>query len=159
MPEPVTLRAVIETDLPIFFNQQLDPEANHLAAFTSKDPTDRAAFFTHWRKILAIETVLIRSIIVAGEVVGSVLSYVDEGKPEISYWLGKDYWGKGYATQALAAFLKETNQTRPIHARVVKDNLRSLGVLRKCGFQITGKSKGFANARGAEVEEYLLALT
>jgi len=32
----VVLRDVIESDVPIFFDQQMDPEANHMAAFTAK---------------------------------------------------------------------------------------------------------------------------
>jgi hypothetical protein len=31
-------------------------------------------------------------------------------------------------------------------------------VLQKCGFVITGEDKGFANARGQEIEEYMLTL-
>src|SRR2546422_2342181 len=34
-------RDVIGNDLPIFFDQQLDPDANYMAAFTAGDPTDR----------------------------------------------------------------------------------------------------------------------
>ncbi len=40
----VQLREVEEADLSIFFEQQLDPESNRMAAFTAKDPTDRGAF-------------------------------------------------------------------------------------------------------------------
>src|ERR1700730_10727135 len=40
----VLLRDVMSSDLPIFFEQQLDSDANHMAAFTAKDPTDRDAF-------------------------------------------------------------------------------------------------------------------
>ena len=47
----VGLRDVTESDLYIFFEQQLDSEGNHMAAFTGKDPTDRAAFDARWEKI------------------------------------------------------------------------------------------------------------
>ncbi|MDX6482371.1 MAG: hypothetical protein QOE95_142, partial [Gaiellaceae bacterium] len=40
-----------------------------------------------------------------------------------------------------------------------KDNVASLRVLEKCGFKIVGEGKGFSNARGEEVEEFLLELT
>jgi RimJ/RimL family protein N-acetyltransferase len=46
----------------------------------------------------------------------------------------------------------------PIYARVVKDNIASLRVLEKCGFDICGESKGFADARGQEFEEFILRL-
>jgi hypothetical protein len=41
------LREVLDSDLPIFFEQQLDPDAIHMAAFTAKDPADRKAFNAH----------------------------------------------------------------------------------------------------------------
>lgn len=152
------LRDVVEDDLPIFFEQQLDREANYMAAFTSKDPANREAFTAHWSRNLADASGIAKTIVADGQVVGYVLSYEESGKPEVSYWIGKRYWGKGFATRALAAFLAQCNTTRPIYARVAKDNIGSLRVLTRCGFVITGEDKGFANGRGAEVEEYLLVL-
>jgi len=158
MTNELYLRDVVHDDLPIFFENQLDQEANYMAAFTAKDPTNREAFTAHWHKILANETGIIQTIIFNEQVAGSVSSYEDEGKPEVTYWLGKEYWGKGIATRALKEFLAHNNQTRPIYARVAKDNLGSRRVLEKCGFKIIGESKGFANARGQEIEELLLEL-
>ena len=51
----VILREVSEQDLPIFFEQQLDPAANYMAAFTSKDPSDNVAFTAHWNKIIGMK--------------------------------------------------------------------------------------------------------
>ena len=158
MKNELLLRDVLPDDLPIFFEQQLNQEANTMAAFTSKDPTDQEAFMVHWRKNLGNDTCIIKTILFNGQVAGSVSSYEDEGKPEVTYWLGKEYWGKGIATSALTEFLTHHNKTRPIYARVAKDNLGSRRVLEKCGFAIIGESKGFANARGQEIEEFLLEL-
>jgi RimJ/RimL family protein N-acetyltransferase len=155
----ITLRDVIKSDLPVFFEHESDPDAVYMAAFTAKDPSDRDAFNAHWKRILADPTVIIRTILVDGQVAGSVLSYVDEGKPEVSYWIGKEYWGRGIATRTLAEFLEHCNKVRPIYARAAKDNLGSLRVLEKCGFIVTGEDKGFANARGAEIEELVLTLS
>lgn len=155
----ISLRDVVSSDLPIFFEQQLDPEANRMAAFTSKDPTDRDAFMAHWNRNLGNKQNIIQTIIFEGQVAGSVSSYVDEelGEPEVTYWLGKSYWGKGIATKALSAFLLH-NTVRPIYARAAKDNFASLRVLEKCGFIPIGDGKGFANARGEEIEEFILKL-
>ncbi len=158
MTNELLLRDVVNDDLPIFFAQQLDKEANDMAAFTAKDPTNQAAFTAHWQRILADETVIIQTITCAGQVAGTVSSYEDEGKPEVTYWLGKEYWGQGIATWALQEFLAHHNQRRPIYARVAKDNLRSRRVLEKCGFTVIDEAKGFANARGQEIEELLLTL-
>jgi len=84
------LRDVLPDDLPIFFEQQLDSEANYMAAFTSKDPTNPEAFMAHWHRILADETTINQTILFHGQVAGSVSSYLDEGKPEVTYWLGKE---------------------------------------------------------------------
>lgn len=158
MTDDFFLREVADADLPIFFAHQLDPQANAMAAFTSRDPADQAAFMAHWHRIMADPTVIIRTIVSGGQVAGSVLSYEDDGKPEIGYWLGRAYWGQGLATRALGDFLAQANPARPIYARAAKDNAGSLRVLEKCGFAIVGEDKGFANARGAEVEEFLLRL-
>jgi hypothetical protein len=48
----VLLRDVTAGDLPTFFEQQLDPAANHMAALTAVDPADRDAFVAHWTGIL-----------------------------------------------------------------------------------------------------------
>ena len=39
-----------------------------------------------------------------------------------------------------------------------KDNVASIRVLEKCGFRVSGEAKGFAAARGCEVEEFILEL-
>jgi RimJ/RimL family protein N-acetyltransferase len=158
MENTLSLREVIDTDLPIFFAQQLDPSANFMAAFTAKDPSNREAFNAHWDRIRAEPTIIIRTILCDGQVAGSVLSYEEDGRPEVSYWLGREFWGKGIATWALGEFLRTVNLKRPMYARVAKDNLGSRRVLEKCGFAVIGEERGYANARGMEIAELLLEL-
>ncbi len=153
----VALRRVAQTDLPIFFAHQKDPVACHMAAFTRSDSTDRDAFMAHWARILNDDTVTVRTILCDGQVAGSVASYVDEtlGEIEVTYWVGREFWGSGIATQALARFLKIQTR-RPIYARAATDNVASIRVLRKCGFEISGHTRGFANARGEEIDEVVM---
>jgi hypothetical protein len=47
-PSSIVLREVLMSDLPIFFDQQLDPEANWMAAFTRKDPSYASAVAKLW---------------------------------------------------------------------------------------------------------------
>ena len=148
---------MIKDDLPIFFEHQLDPDANQMAAFTAKNPADREAFTAHWTKILGDATITIKTILFEGQVAGHVVSHAWFGTPEVSYWIGKDYWGRGIATRALAGFLGDF-KVRPLYARSAKDNVASIRVLKKCGFTISGEGKWFSNARGQEVEEYILEL-
>ena len=156
--DDVRLRPVAENDLPIFFEHQRDPLGVHMAAFTAKDPNDRAAFDAHWRWILAEPDIIVRAIEVDGQPAGSVSSYVGDVGREITYWLGRDYWGRGIASAALRAFLL-LDTHRPLHGRAAADNIPSLRVMEKCGFVRIGTERGYANARRAEIDEVLLELT
>jgi RimJ/RimL family protein N-acetyltransferase len=112
----------------------------------------------HWQKILSDETVTLKTILFNNEFAGSIVRYMLEGNPEVGYWVGKKYWGRGIATQALSEFLKLIHE-RPLFAHVAKDNFASIRVLEKCGFEMIGEGKEFSNARGEEVEEYIYKLS
>jgi RimJ/RimL family protein N-acetyltransferase len=153
----VSLRDVQDGDLEVFFAQQQDLEAIYMAAFTVAEPDNRQAFDAKWARIREDETVVIQTILVNDTVAGHVVKFEQEGEPEISYWIGRQFWGHGVATEALRLFLQLV-PVRPLYGLTAKDNAASLRVMQKCGFTIIGKSKGFANARGEEIEEYLLKL-
>jgi RimJ/RimL family protein N-acetyltransferase len=155
----VRLREVEQDDLPTFFAQQLDPEAIRMAAFTVADPSDREAFDAKWRRILASEETTTRTIVVDDEVAGSVSKYRDPDLPgpEVTYWLGREFWGKGVATLALAGFVEVVTE-RPLYGRCAADNVGSRRVLEKCGFVFVREDRGFSNARGEEIAEVVLEL-
>lgn len=153
MANKVLLRNVTESDLPILFEQQLDPEATAMAAFPSRD---RKAFMAHSAKIMADETLIFKAIIFEGQVAGSIFSWVMDGEWEVGYWLGKEFWGRGIATQALTEHVSMV-QTRPLMAHVARHNIGSRRVLEKCGFKVIGEDK-YTNPAGVEVEEFVLKL-
>ncbi|MGN9919957.1 GNAT family N-acetyltransferase [Micromonospora palomenae] len=157
MTAELQLRPVRDDDLPVLFGYGQDPQANWMAAFGPAHPTDRAAFDAHWSRIRADPRIVVRAATVAGEVVGHVTAFPVEERTEVSYWIDPTRWGRGYATAALAALLRELPQ-RPVHARAAKDNRASLAVLRKCGFVVVGEDSGYAAGRGTEVEEWVLEL-
>ncbi|MEU6178206.1 GNAT family N-acetyltransferase [Streptomyces coeruleorubidus] len=152
----VELRPVHDSDLPVFFRQMNDPEALHMAAFVPKDPADRDAFDAHWAKIRSSADV-VRTVLADGDVVGSAAVYGVPGEREVTYWVDRAYWGKGIATAALRALVTEVPE-RPLYARAASDNAGSLRVLEKCGFRVVATASGYANARGAEIEETVLLL-
>jgi len=154
MTNKVQLRDVTEGDLPIFFEHQLDPDANRMAAFP---PRKRKAFMAHWIGVLSDESITKKTILLNGQVAGHVVSFVWSGKREVGYWIGKEFWGKGIATQALSEFLRHVKE-RPLYARVAKHNIASLRVLEKCGFTITGEDSGSSDAPGEEGEGFILTL-
>jgi RimJ/RimL family protein N-acetyltransferase len=64
-----------------------------------------------------------------------------EDGPELGYWLGVAYWGRGFATEAVRALIDHAfgdleHETLISGARV--NNPASRRVLEKCGFQWTG---------------------
>jgi|SRR5688572_13126575 len=154
----IILRKTVIDDLQFFFVFQLDNDANHLAAFTAKDPTDKIAYLQKYTKLVNDPTINMQTIIVDNNIAGSVSKFEIEGDAEITYWIDKKYWGKGVATKALRELLKN-EKARPIYGRVAFDNVGSQKVLEKCGFVRIGKDKGFANARQAEIEEYIYKLS
>lgn len=154
----ITLSETTKEDLNVLFLFQLDEKANYLAAFTSKDPSDKAAYIEKYSKLLDEPTVNNRTIRVNGEIAGSIAKFVRENDAEITYWIDRKFWGQGIATNALKKFL-EVEQTRPIYGRVAFDNYGSQRVLEKCGFVKIGKDTGFANARQTEIEEYIYRLS
>jgi RimJ/RimL family protein N-acetyltransferase len=128
----VTLRAATVSDTPILFAIQAEPEGAAMAVFPSRD---RDAFEAHQAKILADPAVLFRVIEADGVVVGSVGSWDAEGERAVGYWLGKDHWGHGFATEAVRAFL-DVDPTRPLIAYVAVQNIASRRVLEKAGFGV-----------------------
>jgi len=131
----VRLRPVEDADLPIFLAHQDDPVAAAMAAFPTRAPD---AFYEHWATIRADPTNITRAIVVDDEVVGDIVSWLDDGRREVGYWIGRDHWGKGFATAALRLLLEEIKD-RPVTAHIVPANIGSQRVAEKCGFVRVGE--------------------
>lgn len=76
-----------------------------------------------------------------GPVIGACGIAMQDGAPDVGYWLGVKYWNKGYATEATRAvidfaFTELNHDTLSAGARVT--NPASRRILEKCGFQWTG---------------------
>lgn len=154
----VCLRPVQRADLDLLFEFERDGVARHMAAFTSRDGDDRAAFDAHWARLLGDPTKLLRAVLADGELVGSASVYGTPHEREVTYWIARAHWGRGIATAALALLIEE-EPVRPLRARAAKDNVASLRVLERCGFRVVGEDRGFAAARGLETLEFVLELT
>ena len=141
------LRDVVESDLDVLFEHQREPEANEMAIFPARD---RESFDAHWRRILADDSVIKKTIVVDDQVAGNIGCWVQDGPRLVGYWVGKDFWGKGLATRALREFVDQI-ETRPLHAWVATTNVGSIRVLEKCGFVRVG-------SRTTDVEELLYQL-
>jgi len=74
--------------------------------------------------------------------------------PEIGYWLGTRYWGKGYATEAVRALIDHAFTDldhQALQSCVRVTNPGSRRVLEKCGFQWTGVGLCRIRALGSSV--------
>ncbi|MES1254365.1 MAG: GNAT family protein [Acidobacteriota bacterium] len=86
------------------------------------------------------------AIAVGGQAVGGIglrlQDDIDRVSAEVGYWLGQPYWGRGVATEAVAAF---TPYAMRVHAltRVfavpLARNVRSCRVLEKAGYHLEGR--------------------
>jgi RimJ/RimL family protein N-acetyltransferase len=148
------LREVVEGDLDTFYEQQLDPEAVEMALFPSRD---REAFYAHWHRILANDALTNRTIVADGEVAGNIGCWEQDGKRLVGYWLGREFWGRGLATQALSELVEEVT-ARPLHAWVAASNAGSIRVLEKCGFVEVGSHTEHNERLGRSVDELLFEL-
>ncbi|MGH2977477.1 MAG: GNAT family N-acetyltransferase [Gaiellaceae bacterium] len=146
-------------DLDVLYEHGRDDEANRLAVFGARDPSDRAAFDRKWERIMSGETGVARTILCDGRVAGTVSSWRDPelDAPEVTYWLGREFWGLGIATSALGQFLREVPE-RPLLGRAVVTNVSSIRVLEKCGFVRREVHHGVVAPSGRVVDEVLLEL-
>jgi RimJ/RimL family protein N-acetyltransferase len=150
----VSLRAVGEEDLPLFFAHQADPEAARMSAFP---PRTWPAFAAHWAKIMADPANIQRAVLFDGQVAGNMVSFLMEGHREVGYMLGREFWGRGVATEALRQFLLIVTE-RPLYAYVAKHNSASRRVLEKNGFTLTGEEENFSTMDGEIIGGYILTL-
>jgi len=137
----IALRPVTEADLPILFQQQLDPKAVAMSAYPSKD---RGEFIRYWEGILSKKAITARSVVYKDKVAGHVICW-KEGNYEqrIGYWIGKEFWGRGIASAAVAELLKLVN-IRPLYAEVANHNIASKRVLEKNGFKLLEEGRGIS---------------
>ncbi|WP_424536341.1 GNAT family N-acetyltransferase [Sphaerisporangium viridialbum] len=135
MSDDLRLRAVDEADLEVFLEQEHDPEAVRRSKFP---PREREVFMAHWAtRILGDPTVLVRAVIVDGELAGNIVSWWEQERRFIGYWYGRAFWGRGIGGTAMMLFLQE-EKTRPLYADPYVGNTGSVRLLEKCGFQRTG---------------------
>ncbi len=150
----VRLRIVEDRDLDMFFDHQMDPKAVEMAAFPARD---KDQFTKHWEKIRADDTAIVRTIVADGMVAGNIGSWQQNGQHLLGYWVGRDHWGRGVATQALALFVDEV-PVRPLYAHVAVHNVGSIRVLDKCGFRRDPAQEAEAPASDDGVKEYIFVL-
>lgn len=150
----VRLRPTTVSDLPTLFRFQLDPESNLMAGTKAHS---EAAYHAHWTGVLADPAITPRTILHHDEIVGGISCFFRDGAYQIGYWIAREHWGKGIATQALRLLLAEVS-IRPLHATAARSNAGSIRILESCGFRCTGFHDGEETPRylACEVASFVL---
>lgn len=150
----VRLRKIQDGDLEILYEFQRDPETVRMSAFPAREWD---AYMAHWTKVRANPENMLYAITADGEVVGSIMSWKQEGQREVGYGIGRAYWGRGFATEALRLFLPLISE-RPLFGYTAEHNIGSMRVLEKCGFVRVGETKGVLSLDGELVTEVFFRL-
>ena len=84
----------------------------------------------------------------------------DDHVPETGYWIGREFWGRGFATEALEGALVWAGKRwkrRALVAGHFSDNPASGRVLEKAGFLYTGETRtAFSRARGENADTRMM---
>ena len=81
------------------------------------------------------------------------------GVAEFGYWLGRQYWGCGIATEAgqlLIQYALDKRNLRRLEAHIFAPNSASSRVLEKCGFALEGILKKRLTDRTGNIRDQLL---
>ena len=101
---------------------------------------------------------LVSAITLNGETIGRVSA----GGGHIGFMLRRQFWGKGYATEAVSAKITQAFQhpkVQKLEAGTWEGNHASLKLLSKLGFVQTGWGRVFSNVRETELEGPEFTLT
>lgn len=136
---PLRLRPWVPEDLDQYHRLLDDPILWETLPETQPQPFTRDIA----EDLLAVSTMnghhIVRAIEVDGLPVGQVrvtraAPNVSERWSELSYWIGRAYWGQGIASEAVRQMLEAHEDGRALFARVLPDNAASAKVLAKAGF-------------------------
>lgn len=104
------------------------------------------------------------SIAADGEIIGGIglelQPDVYAHSAELSYWIAQPWWGRGYATRAVAALTDHAFRAlrlRRLYARVFDGNVASRRVLEKCAYELEGRLRQAVEKDGALLDQFLYA--
>lgn len=155
MPE-IQLIPTDPSHLDRFYEFESDEGAVWMAAFASL-ATNLQVFNAMWTRRIENPDVCAQTILAGGTIAGGILGYGQEGGRHIGYWIGREFWGQGVATEAVRQFL-DLETSRPLFATCAADNAGSRKVLERNGFVFTHSELHQAQARMAPVEEVFFRL-
>ena len=118
----------------------------------------------HFWKLADREYILIIEEVTGKQPVGWItleISSQQHGLSRLGYSIGKEHWGRGYATAAVRTLLVQLF-TKTAIVRIEADcsvhNPASMRVLDKCGFRKVGVKKEYLVINGRRVDHYYYEL-
>ena len=163
MSKQITLRPLTENDVDAFMKWGSDPEVTQSLFWDHY--TSREQAYETLKKITSKHP-WYKAICLEGTPIGAIT--LDRGtgraekRAELGYVLAKEYWGQGYATQAVILALEcgfeELNILR-IEAFVDPENRGSSRVLEKAGMTKEAHLKNYLIHRGQIKDRYIYAST
>ena len=103
------------------------------------------------------------NIFLNNKLIGGVsLTLDDDNYYDLGYWIGKDYWGKGYATESskkLLEYVLDKLDLPKIKSGYFVGNFVSGNVLKKLGFKEVGVEKRYSDSNKKEMDLMLVVLS
>ncbi|MEU8608881.1 GNAT family protein [Actinoplanes sp. NPDC048791] len=132
MTGDVRLRDTTPADVEIFHSHRRQPEAARRANIAAPD---RNVYVDYWAEhVLGDNTVLVRTVVVDGEVAGNLLTWWRDDRRYLGGWFSQDFWGRGVGGRALRIFLA-SEPIRPLYADTDIVNTASQRLMERCGFE------------------------
>jgi ribosomal-protein-alanine N-acetyltransferase len=147
----LALRELLDSDVPQLAHHAGDWD---VARMTARIPYPYSeALAREWMTTLEPGE-FVRVVEFQGTLVGAV-GYVPnaDGSAEIGYWIGRPWWGRGFATEAATALVRYCFTTagfKRLTCCHFEDNPASARIIRKLGFRESGAGSAWCDARQAE---------
>ncbi|OQY84005.1 MAG: hypothetical protein B6D41_16170 [Chloroflexi bacterium UTCFX4] len=99
------------------------------------------------------------------KLIGQMGMWMDQPHGDAYVWIligERDYWGKGYGTDAMRVFMRYAFEEWNLHRltlRVFGFNQRALRSYEKCGFVYEGKCRAALNKMGQRFDEVWMGIT
>jgi len=97
--------------------------------------------------------IYLKSILIGGITISKRTS---NNTPVLGYWIGEEYWGKGYAIEAcnsLISFFFSNHSGNKLYASHMLKNEKSKKILLNLGFQKVSEGKIFSLSKNTEVDD------
>ncbi len=137
----ITLRNFNEGDTELLLSILNDQEV--VKYLSSKIPTPYTPEDAKWWVSTGSKMGIVKAIDLNGSLVGCIGAekgeYEYQRSAEIGYWIAKDYWSQGIATQAIneiTSLVFNTTDIVRLFASIFSQNTASMRVLDKCGFEL-----------------------